>query len=39
VLVVLPRLDRHACFWHPTAADHALIARQIVTAILAAEPR
>lgn len=37
-LVVLPRLDRHACFWHPTAADHALIARELALAIRAAEP-
>ena len=37
-LVVLPPLGRHACFWHPTAADHAMIAAELVTAIRAAEP-
>lgn len=33
VLVVLPKLERSACFWHPSADDHALIADRIVTAI------
>ena len=34
-LVVLPDLERTACFWHPSAADHALIARSIISAIRA----
>lgn len=32
-LVVLPELERSACFWHPSAADHALIARSLLAAI------
>ena len=36
VLVVLPKLDRTACFWHPSADDHAMIRDQILAAILAA---
>lgn len=34
-LVVLPDLERSACYWHPSAADHMLIARSLVTAIRA----
>lgn len=36
VLVVLPRLERTACFWHPSAADHALVADSLAAAIRAA---
>lgn len=32
-LVELPKLERTACFWHPSANDHALIADAIVAAI------
>ncbi|MBD9527977.1 lipase [Paracoccus sp. PAR01] len=33
VLITLPKLDRSACFWHPSAGDHDLIASWLTTAI------
>ena len=33
VLVVLPKLQRSACLWHPSAQDHRMIARDIIHAI------
>lgn len=33
VLVTLFRLERRACQWHPSPADHALIADKLITAI------
>ncbi|MTH35105.1 lipase [Paracoccus limosus] len=38
-LVVLPQLERSACFWHPSLADHALIAQSLALAIRASERR
>lgn len=32
-LVILPKLERNACFWHPSASDHALIADRIIAVI------
>lgn len=32
-LVVLPKLDRRACLWHPSADDHRLIAERLIAAI------
>lgn len=32
-LVILPKLDRKACLWHPSAKDHKMIAERIVKAI------
>lgn len=34
-LVPLPKLGRHACDWHPTLDDHALIAQTLIDAITA----
>ncbi len=36
-LVVLPKLDRHGCHWHPSPRDHAMIADRLIAAIGAAE--
>lgn len=33
ILVVLPKLQRTACLWHPSAQDHALIAQSLIHAI------
>ncbi|MFT4014127.1 MAG: lipase [Paracoccus sp. (in: a-proteobacteria)] len=33
ILVVLPKLERRACFWHPSAKDHQMIAETLVKAI------
>lgn len=38
VLIVLPKLDRRGCHWHPSPRDHALIADKLTAAISAAEP-
>lgn len=32
-LVILPKLERTACFWHPSADDHDLIASRLIAAI------
>ncbi len=36
VLVTLPELERSACFWHPSAQDHAMIAERLTQAITGA---
>ncbi|SMO49663.1 SGNH/GDSL hydrolase family protein [Paracoccus laeviglucosivorans] len=33
LLVVLPKLERKACLWHPSAKDHDMIASRLVAAI------
>ncbi|MTH79813.1 SGNH/GDSL hydrolase family protein [Paracoccus aestuariivivens] len=33
VLVTLPKLQRNACLWHPSALDHELIAKQLLAAV------
>lgn len=37
-LVVLPKLDRKGCHWHPSPRDHAMIAGMLIEAIETAEP-
>ena len=32
-LVILPKLERTACLWHPSLADHALIAETLTASI------
>lgn len=32
-LVILPELERGACHWHPSLADHALIAERLIAAL------
>jgi hypothetical protein len=32
-LVILPELERDACDWHPSLADHAMIADRLIAAI------
>ena len=37
-LVILPKLDRRGCQWHPSPRDHAMIADRLIAAIAAKEP-
>jgi lysophospholipase L1-like esterase len=37
-LVVLPKLDRRGCHWHPSPRDHSMIAQALIAAIAAAAP-
>lgn len=37
-LVVLPKLERTGCHWHPSLHDHAIIAERLIVAIEAVEP-
>lgn len=32
-LILLPKLDRDACDWHPSPKDHAMIARKLIVAL------
>jgi lysophospholipase L1-like esterase len=38
LLVILPKLDRLGCHWHPSPRDHAMIAQALITAIAAVAP-
>jgi lysophospholipase L1-like esterase len=35
-LVILPKLDRLGCHWHPSPRDHAMISQALIAAIAAA---